>query len=221
MGYCGEALFCSQQLSQIVTFIDSCSSFEDDMDPHERSAMIFDLIRNSFGRYPRKFSLPSFSILHLTRRKKYSFCAFNIKWSKIKGWSMDEIPVGSSSSLIVVDGSGAAGYKSLHKTDVETSDFGRNSRGYFYALHRFISSNTDPATGGPPQISCIYNVGAAKRLGTIYKGERYIYGLHIPEGKNLNNVRWVNETLENCDGIVLKRLSTAQPQPIPTKLSGR
>lgn len=204
-----------------MTFIDSCSSFEEDTDPVERSQMIYDLIRKSFGRYPKKFSLPSFSILHLTRRKKYSFCAFNIKWSMSKGWSINEIPVGDSSSLIVVDGSGAAGYKRLHKSEVETSDFGGNSRGYFYALHRFISSKKDPATGGPPQISCIYNVGAAKRLGTIYKGERYVYGLLVPEGKNLNNVRWVNETLENCDGIELKRRCDAQPQPVPTKLSGK
>ena len=134
---------------------------------------------------------------------------------------MDELTVGNSSSLIFADGSGAYGYKYLHSSEVASSDFGSNSRGYFYALHRFINSGKDPATGGSPQISCIYNVGAAKRLGTIYKEKRYIYGLQIPEGKNLNNVRWVNESLENCDGIGLRRLSTAQPQPIPTKLSGK
>lgn len=221
LGYCGEALFCSQQLSQIVTFIDSCSSFEEKTNPKERSEMIFGLIRDSFGPYPKSFCLPSFSIFYLTRRQKYDFCAFNIKWSLDNGWAMDELPVGNSSSLIAVDGSGSAGYKSLHKAEVETSDFGRHSRGYFYALHRYISGDIDPATGGPPQISCIYNVGAAIKLGTIYKEERYIYGLHIPEGKNLNNVRWVNETLENCDGILLERLDTAQPQPIPSKLSGK
>lgn len=221
LGFCGDALFCSQQLSQIITYIDSCSSFEEITEPNERSDLIFELIQSSFGPYPKRFALKSFSIVYLTRRKKYDFCAFNIKWSLAKGWSKSELAVGHSSSLIVWDGTGGKGYKSLHENEVQHSDFGTNSRGYFYALHRFIKTNQDPATGGPPQLACIYNVGSAVKLGTIFDEERYIYGLKIPNGAHLNNVRWVNETLESCDANQLKRLHNAQPQPVPRMLSGK
>ncbi len=177
LGYCGDVVFCSQQLSQIITYIDNCSSFETIDEPNERSEMIFALIKNSFRQYPKKIVLPSFSIVYLTRREKYSFCAYRIKWSKINGWDKNELTVGHNSSLIIWGGSGGAGYKHLHATEVAISDFGLHSRGYFYALHRFINSKQDPATGGPPQISCLYNMGSAKKLGTIFNGERYFYGL--------------------------------------------
>ncbi|HAS6064786.1 TPA: hypothetical protein I7135_21865 [Vibrio vulnificus] len=220
LGYCGEALFCSQQLSQIITYIDSCRTFEGNEDPDVRSQMIYDLIKRSFGPYPKTFSLPSFSVIYLTRRAKFNFSAYVIKWSKKAGWSIENLNVGNQSSLIVVDGSGAKEYKSLYTSEIATSDFGTNSRGYFYALNRFIKRGIDPATGGSPQLACLYNVGAAIKVGVVFDGERYIYGLNIPASEHVNDVRWVNETLESCSGIKLQRLLKAQPQPIPTKLLG-
>ncbi|MGZ9899796.1 hypothetical protein [Shewanella gaetbuli] len=221
LGFCGDALFCSQQLSQIITYIDSCSSFEVVNEPLERSDLIYELIKNSFGPYPKKFALKSFTIVYLTRRAKYDFCAFSIKWSSAKGWSKEELKIGNTSSLIIWAGSGGNEYKELHANEIKHSDFGENSRGYFYALNRFIKSNKDPATGGPPQLSCLYNIGAAVKIGTVFDEERYIYGLKIPNGENINNVRWVNDTLETFDANQLKRFQNAQAQPVPRKLSGK
>ncbi|MBY7822145.1 hypothetical protein [Vibrio furnissii] len=220
LGYCGEALFCSQQLSQIITYIDSCRTFEGCKDPDTRSQMIYDLIKRSFGPYPKAFSLPNFSVVYLTRREKFSFCAYVIRWSLKNSWSIENLSVGNQSSLIIADGSGAGEYKVLHSSEVAISDFGTNSRSYFYALNRFIKRGIDAATGGSPQVACLYNVGAAQKVGVVFNRERYIYGLNIPASEYVNDVRWVNETLENCSGIEMQRLLSAQPQPIPTKLLG-
>ncbi|WP_063656036.1 hypothetical protein [Aliivibrio fischeri] len=218
LGYCGEALFCSQQLSQIITHIDSCRTFEEVLEPTARSEIIFNQIKLSFGPYPKAFALPSFSVIYLTRRGKFDFCAYVIRWSRKTGWSKEELKVKYQSSLIIVDGSGAVGYRVLHQNQIEKSDFGFNSRGYFYALHRFISSGRDIATGGAPQLACLYNVGPAQKLGTIYNGSRHLYGLEVPRSEYLDDIRWVNDTLESCSGMEMSRLPEAQPQPIPTKL---
>lgn len=220
LGYCGDALFCSQQLSQIVTYIDSCSSFGSLRNSNQRADSIYDLIRHSFGKYPKDFALPNFSIIYLTRSQKHHFHAYKITWSKPDVWEMTTLLIPSTSSIITVDGSGRSGYE-IKQQLIKKTDFGTYSRSYFYALCEFIKSKKDFATGGAPQISGIYNKGPAKNIGVIYKGQRYIYGLEVPNGDALNNIRWVNETFENCDGIEMNRAHTAQPQPAPLTRSGK
>lgn len=219
-GYCGEAVFCSQQLSQIVTYIDSCKTFENLSDPTKRFEIIYDLIRSSFGHYPKTLSIPSFSIVYLTRNKKYDFRAYLISWDLVNGWSSQILSVGNNSSLVISLGSGANLYRELYSEEIVTSDFGSSSRGYFYALNRLINQNRDPLTGGPPQISCLYNIASEKNMGVVFNESRYIYGLEIPPNEHINEVRWVNETLEKCNGKSMSRFSDAQQQPIPNKLLG-
>lgn len=219
LGYCGDVLFCSQVTSQIMTYVDSCEVFENEKCPHQRFDLISSLIKRSFGDYPTKYALDNFKIIYVTRKEKYSFCAFLISWNKKSSWTFEELPIPGTTGLVLTSGSGAREYLSKYRKDFLTSDIGKYSRSYYSCLHLHVTEGKDPLTGGSIQLGGLFNNSSAVHHGVLMDGARYFYGMEVDETQNINRVRWVNENFENCDGKASSRYETAQRQPLPTQPS--
>lgn len=215
LGYCGDVLFCSQVISQVMTYIDSCEVFEVESSARQRFQLIFELINRSFGDYPTQYALDSFDIVYATRVERYSFAAFQIKWNKSTGWQFQDLEIPDRTGLVLVSGSGATKYLKRYSEEFSKSDIAGYSRSYYSCLHHHVISGNDTLTGGPIQLAGIFNTKAAIHHGVIMEGARYIYGMKVDESQNMNCVRWVNEHFENCDGRALVRYESAQRQPLP------
>ncbi len=219
LGYCGDVLFCSQVISQVMTYIDSCEVFEDLNCPHKRFQLICNLIERSFGEYPAKYAFDSFKIIYVTRIEKYCFAAFLITWNKRNGWNFEELAIPDSTETVLVAGSGAQEYNDRYSQEYSSSDIGGYSRSFYSCLYRHVTSGNDPLTGGAIQLAGVFNAKPAKHHGVVMKEKRYVYGMEVDDTEKINSVRWVNENFENCDGNDLKRFETAQRQPLPRNIS--
>ncbi|CAH0538558.1 hypothetical protein [Vibrio marisflavi] len=219
LGFCGEAMFCSQVMSQIVAYIDSCDVFEKTIASTSRFDLVYNLIKRSFGKYPVAFALDSFKIIYATRESPRNFHSYVIKWAKNKpknqNWSYEKLSLPLKTGLVESLGSGATSYKNHYQKLYSTSDISGLSRSFYSSLSTYIETNEDPLTGGAIQLAGLFNVGSAKAHGVIKGEQRYIYGMEIDPHDNINNVRWVNERFENCDGNSIQRKPDAQIQPLP------
>ncbi|MDY0902001.1 hypothetical protein [Pantoea agglomerans] len=222
LGFCGEVMFCSQIMSQITSYIDACDVFENTQSSDLRFELVYELVKRSFGDYPINFALDSFQILYSTRENKRSFQIYLIEWMKKKPtdkmWNKRKLSLPAKTGLIEALGSGGEIYRKHYIGQYLTSDIGKLSRSYYSALSSHIDSGRDPLTGGPIQIAGLFNTGSAIAHGVIKKDERYVYGMKVDPHEKINNIRWVNDQFENCNGNDVKRYITAQIQPLPRSI---
>ena len=66
LGYCGEVLFASQTLSQLIISGDAGALFPVSTDSPERSQIIFNQIKTQFAKFPT-FMRGASSIFHLSK----------------------------------------------------------------------------------------------------------------------------------------------------------
>lgn len=232
LGYTGDALFCSQVLGQVISFIDTCAPMEMFSTHVEKFQKVRLLLERAFSTYPQSFCLPSFSILYLTRiGEVWGACTF--EWKLNLGWSptvVHPIPgtwqqvsqiggddsIQAKSQLIFVsDGSGGAKFRAFYAESQWSKKLPHLSRGIFGAFCDFIDSGRDPKTGGYPQISCLYRTMGAQKIGFTEGEGRYLYGIELEADDLENNVRWVNRVFENCEPRTGRLRPGAQRQPAP------
>ena len=107
LGYCGDVLFPSQVLAQIIEHIDAGLLFHVNEAPQVKSDRIFSSLRKSFLGYPIQRS-SQVSIIYCTRQniiKKPIVYAWLISWNTGK-WEMHLLPFPIRSDLILAIGSG-------------------------------------------------------------------------------------------------------------------
>lgn len=231
LGYTGDALFCTQVLSQVIAFIDSCAPLSNLTEVDQKFAYIGDLVERAFSLYPTQFCLPNFSILYLTRiGKAWGACTF--AWTSESGWkprkvhaipmSWDEVemqgsfkPTQAQMVLFASDGTGGEMFRKYYNTSEWLSKLPIYSRGIFGAFSDFIDSAQDEKTGGKPQVSGLYREFEAKKIGFVDGDNRYLYGVLVSPNDYQGAVRWVNHTFENCAALSGERLQNAQLQPAP------
>lgn len=232
LGYTGDALFCSQVLGQVISFIDTCAPMGMFSTHVEKFQKVRLLLERAFSTYPQSFCLPSFSILYLTRiGKVWGACTF--EWKLNLGWSptvVHPIPVtrqqvsqsggddsiqGRSQLIFVSDGSGGAKFRAFYSESQWSKVLPHLSRGIFGAFCDFIDSGCDPKTGGYPQTSCLYPTMGAQKIGFTEGEGRYLYGIELEADDLENNVRWVNRIFENCEPRTGRLRPGAQRQPAP------
>jgi hypothetical protein len=90
-----------------------------------------------------------------------------VAFSAGKAGSVSRVVVPSSSGVVAVLGSGANQYKS-HLARWQASDVRGTSRAMFSSFCEFLSAQSDPHTGGPPQLAGLLRKGPAKSFGTIW-----------------------------------------------------
>jgi len=221
LGYCGDVLFTSQLIAQIVDTIDAGAIFEGISDVESKFALIAGAVKRAHADYP--FAVPrrpEFTIIHGSRRgcdMKTSYALFELTWNESGGWTEKEISVPRNSEVVATYGSGKASLS--RSVDCwQKSDVGGTSRSVFSAFCDSLEAKRDPFSGGPPQIVGLFRRGAAESVGVIYGGQAYLAGLPVAEFPHLDGVEWRNELFERCDWRTKERLKSAQRHARPRKV---
>lgn len=231
LGYTGDALFCTQVLSQVIAFIDSCAPLLEMASLDSKYEYIGDLIDRAFSSYPTQFCLPNFSILYLTRiGMTWGACTF--AWTAKSGWqarqvhaipmswedvrAVDDFTVIQARAVVFVSaGSGGEMFRTFYYNSDWFAQLPLYSRGIFGAFTDFIESPIDSKTGGKPQISGLYRQFEARKIGFADSDARYLYGILVSPSDYQSSVRWVNRTFENCGALSGEKIPGEQRQPAP------
>lgn len=220
-GYCGDVLFPSLVLGQLVDLIDKNLLWEIDSNSAVRHAAILSYLKISFSR---RHDTPNhdFSILHCVRNGEKLGCSFELwqidyKSSEDK-WidrSIDVSPKENTSRLLVALGSGAKAFEAEAYSWTNSSQ-GQVSRAYFSAFCDALKVGADELSGGMPQLVSLDRQNGGKVLGYVSEGVRYIYGLPISYLHAFKGIEWVDERFQRLSPETLDLLSGAQRQAKPT-----
>jgi hypothetical protein len=219
LGYCGDVLFPTQVLGQLVELIDSGLVFEPRTAPEVCFERLVDVMMASLTSYPNK-QRKGFSVLYGVRFGEGLGCElrlFSVEFRPPQTPAKCEIYFPSQSGLLAVLGSGSASFRRSYNRWT-SSDVGGTSRSVFSALSDSLREREDPQSGGPPQLVGLYRQRNGRSFGVIFEGTRYFYGTRVSESVPVNEVKWHNELFEICDPETRARMPTAQPQPRPRKL---
>lgn len=224
LGYCGDVLFPSIVLNQIVELADSGLLFSPNDSCEQKFEAIIKKMNDLFSAYPALqvgFEKNSLQVIHASRapndNKKY-FCR-SIRWSqKQRRWLAEEISMPQVSDVLLVSGSG----KKEFDENYVRYQLGPNrdtSRNVFHCFCDTLNHIKDPTVGGAPQIVGVYRKpgSSAISIGVIYKQSRFFLGAKIDNLHSFENIVWRNENFEQCDGKTMKKLDKAQPQPDPLR----
>ena len=215
-GYCGDVLFPTQTLGQIIELIDRDAFFPAGAGPGDRVQLIVAALERAANGYPAE-EARDFTIVHCTRVGEYMGAEFEVSavaFSAGKAGSVSRVVVPSSSGVVAVLGSGANQYKS-HLARWQASDVRGTSRAMFSSFCEFLSAQSDPHTGGPPQLAGLLRKGPAKSFGTIWNGNLYLMGMEMDGSWGSSEFDCYNSLFEICDPTTLQRRDGAQPQPSP------
>jgi hypothetical protein len=211
-GYCGDVVFPSLVLGQVVSAIDSNILFDRGITSDERHEKILESIKSSFHR---RHNTPDqdFSILHAFRKRPWpatEFLAWHVQYqAKAKLWTSEKLQIPTETKTLIYLGSGRSSAK-MHGRRWETSDVGGTSRSIFSAFCESINAGSDRLTGGPPQIAALYTKMGPRTLGVVKDGDFYLHGLEISRGRMLSNIEWRDELFQRIDQRTLKALRGAR-----------
>jgi hypothetical protein len=219
LGYCGDVLFPSIALNQIVELADSGLLFEANASCTQKFQAIVNKLNHLFAVYPLADSGladNSLAIIHASRESsnnKRFFCR-SISWSKTRGWRGEEIEFPKKSALLFGLGSGAKEFNENYKK-YQAGPTKGTSRAVFHCFCDFLATTKVPSVGGAPQLVGVYRKPQSNAInyGVIYEGARYFLGAQIDNLWNFDKVKWRNSNFELCDGKSMAKLAQAQPQP--------
>lgn len=219
MGYCGDVLFPSIVLNQIIEMADNGVLFEGNTTSHERFEKVIEKIQEQFDNYPNEVSsitISTLKIIFISRQKKYNFCCYIMEWKKGGKWHYNQIALPEKSDILLFMGSGEKEF--FEKFKIYRSDKNINSgtsRAIFHCFCDVLKNIKDPYCGGPPQLVGLYNIGNALNFGIIYNKKRYLLGVLVSSLSTYDSVQWRNELFERCDGETLAIIEGAQRLPNP------
>lgn len=219
LGYCGDVLFPTIVLSQITEMADRGLLFSPKASCKERFEAIKEKLVQQFHKYPRmveRITLNMLQVLHISRDSidNRKFSCWLIKWSREKGWSGESMPLPSKSDILFALGSGAKEFNE----NLDRYSKGPNqgtSRSVFHCFCDTLFNIKDKQCGGSPQLVGIYRKpdSPAITYGIIKGKKRYFLGALVNDNVNFAGVEWRNDLFELCDGLTMKKLVQAQPQP--------
>lgn len=215
--YCGDVLFPSIVLNQIVDIADSGVLFSPSDSCEVRFQAIFKKLVELFNLYPHfkpTIMDDSFEVIHAARDAKGEFFIRSMKWTRAnKRWCCTQIGLGKDSDKLHVTGTGKDEFLLQYDFQWGAAN-AKTSRALFHAFIDTLSNIKDPYCGGPPQLVGLYRgIGNARFYGITYSDARYLHGVKIGPQGNFTNFEWRNEFFERCDGITMSRNEKAQKQP--------
>jgi hypothetical protein len=218
LGYCGDVLFPTQVLGQVIDLIDGNLCISKDHTAEQKKDIIFKILKDSFRGYPIN-TAQAFSIVYCTRENEQMQSFFHLAtlcWGSA-GWSEEKLSIPAKSGIIQTLGSGSQFVKKWYQRWSNTKEK-RTSRSVFSAFCDSIESGDDKYTGGAPQLVSIYRRGSAENVGIIYKEKRYLLGLPVECSEMCSAVDWRNGIFERCDWKTMKRMEKAQKHRRPKGL---
>jgi len=219
LGYCGDVLFPSMVLAQIVEMADQGLLFATHATCKEKFESIKEKLVQLFYRYPRMvegITADVLQVVHASRDPNDNtlfFCHL-IEWRRHTGWAGKNITLPTSSDVLLSLGSGAAEFLENYKR-YERGPTQSTSRSVFHCFCDTLFNISTTTCGGAPQLVGIYRKpdSPAKTFGIIRGNGRYYLGAQIDDLRNFDAVEWRNDLFEICDGVTMKRKQNAQRQP--------
>ena len=213
LGYCGDVLFPTLVLPQIIDIADRGLLFSKKETCKEKFEIIKEKVIKLFKNYPNNALISPFSIVHASRDDKNFFCHI-IEWNKINGWKGKKANFDDYSNKLFVLGSGKNEFLSKFRTYWESCNK-KTSRAVFHCFCDTLFNIKDDYCGGLPQLMGLYRIGDSRCFGIIKKRKRFVSGIEIKKSIDFNLIEWRNELFERCDGKTGQRLKGAQKQPNP------
>jgi len=211
-GYCGDVVFPSLVLGQLVSAIDQEILFSSEASGAEKNAVILESIKTSHHRR-HNVREQDFTIVHVYRTQDWpstKFACWAIRYEASNGqWHCCELPLPSKTGTVVALGSGANAARS-HADRWAGSDVGGTSRAIFSAFCEAIMSGDDRLSGGMPQISSLYTVGPPRPLGFTERGLLFLHGLQLEPGGAVANVEWRDRLFQRVDPTTMRPLEGAR-----------
>jgi hypothetical protein len=215
-GYCGEVLFPTQVLSQLVEMIDYGLLDAEHDRPDVWNDRVVEVIVRALRSYPAS-AAANFELVHAMREGVGLSASFHVHAVTFRGNSVQStspLAVPQASAVINVRGSGAEAFKA-HLHQWQQSDVKGTSRAVFSALTDTLRAGADPRSGGPPQLIGLYRAGGGRTFGVISGHQRFWYGTPVADFPTGKAVQWHNDLFEVCDPLTVARHADAQPQPRP------
>lgn len=214
MGYCGDILYPSIVLNQIVNLANSSVLYGYKSDRFERSEKIYNKLVEKFEEYPswsKEIMKDTIEILHVSRDNEIDFICYKYKWTRTAGWGKEELAVPQFSDKVIILGSGKKEYYKMY-FEYYNKNNGKTSRALFQSFCHALSQMNNFECGGAPQLVSLYNKFNGNNLGVIFNNNRFLIGT---ESNNMmySSVEWRNELFERCDGFTMQKLKGAQSQP--------
>lgn len=219
-GYCGDVLFPSVALGQIVALADENLLFSESHTAEKKLSIVVEKLNNLLSGYPdEEFGLSAngLSIIHASRvdGKNGKFSCNRINLTTNKTWQASKVEMPSHSKVLFSAGSGKHSFDAKYY-NYEQGVNSKTSRNVFHSFCDTLASNQDPTVGGAPQlVGLIRKPGSCGvNYGIIHESKRYFLGAHIDNARSFEKINWRNELFELCDGSTTKRFLHAQKQPI-------
>lgn len=215
-GYCGDVLFPSLVLGQIVDLVSRGLLWTPETAPEDRHATLLNYFQTAYGR---RQNAPdeAFTIVHAARRgveMRGEFLAWRIDYAPGgRGWTdvrLDTVDHGKS-RIVVTLGSGSEPLSRELET-WRTSPQGGTARSLFSAFCDALEVGADPLTGGVPQIVSLDRKSGGKIVGFVADGQRYVYGSPISYSPTQQSIEWVDRLFNRISPETLQLLSGAQRQ---------
>jgi hypothetical protein len=211
-GYCGEVVFPSLVLGQLVSAIDQGVLFSPEANADSKNAAILGSIKASHNRR-HNVQEHDFTILHVHRSRDWpstTFAAWEIRYAAVDGaWCSREVPIPTNTAIAAALGSGASSARS-HTGRWADSDVGGTSRSIFSAFCDALTSGGDQRSGGVPQISGLYTKGPPRPLGYLENGQPFLHGLQLETGLALKSIEWRDRLFQRVDPVTLLPLRGAR-----------
>lgn len=200
-GYCGDVVFPSLVLGQIVAALDNRVLLALDQSPDRMHAQIFDTIKSSYNE-GRGHPAADFSILHAYRSASWPETKFHF-WrisysSKSKTWLDEPVALPTNTGMIVSLGSGADSAES-NAQRWSNSDVGGTSRSFFSSFWEAIESGADKLSGGPAQLCALYPQQQARTIGVVSEGRYFLCGLELGSKSVLSGIEWKDKLFHDID----------------------
>ncbi len=211
LGYCGDVLFPTLVLPQIIEIADKGLLFSKKATCKEKFEIIKERIITLFKDYPKNILRSPISIVHASRDDKDFFCHI-IEWDKESGWKGKKANFYDHSNKLFVLGSGKSEFLNKFKAYCDSCNK-KTSRAVFQCFCDTLFSIKDNYCGGLPQLMGLYRIGDSRCFGIVKGRKRFVSGIEVKKSSNLNLLDWRNERFERCDGKTGKIVQGAQKQP--------
>ncbi|MGB6153068.1 MAG: hypothetical protein WBG48_13880 [Pricia sp.] len=200
-GYCGDVVFPSLVLGQIISAIDNEILFENEQTSDQKHECIFEVIKNSH-KVGHNHPIMDFSIIHAYRSLTWpntEFLFWHISYkARTDEWFSKKVALPKKTGIVISLGSGAPSAKS-HEARWQESDVGGTSRSFFSAFCDSVDSGEDKLSGGAPQLCALYPNLQPKSIGIIKDSRYFLHGMEIQPSPMLSNIEWKDELFQDIN----------------------
>jgi hypothetical protein len=216
IGYCGDVLFPSIVINQLVDLADTGLLFPNNSSNETKFRIFHDKLIEQFKNYPSAINgvtTESLEVLFACRNNEIDFFCKKMKWTKMNNeWTVERMPFSMHSDKLFVIGSGKTEFERKFKT-FSGSNEAKTSRAVFQCLCEALQNMDDKYCGGAPQLVGLYNKFNSQQFGIIHENKRYLHGIELNNADDYNKIQWRNKLFEICDGQTKKIKPNAQRQP--------